>query len=75
MNLERTIIGLVIGLSLLSSGCASLHPPAQDKAAWEEQQKQQEAQKESEMQHDPLGIAFYYAWALFSVGYGASGGK
>jgi hypothetical protein len=38
---------LAIGLALMGSGCASLRPPADDKAFWEYQKNQQsqEAQK------------------------------
>jgi hypothetical protein len=52
---------LVIELALMSSGCASLRPPAQDREAWEAQQKQEETQNESAMEKDPVGMLLYYS--------------
>jgi hypothetical protein len=60
MTQAKAIMVLVIGLTLMSSGCASLRPPAGDKEAREAQQRQEEVRRES----DPLGESLYWAVVL-----------
>ena len=40
MKLPTQMLILVIGLDLMCGGCSSLKPPAGDKAAWEQQQRE-----------------------------------
>jgi len=58
----------VVGLALMSSGCASLRPPAQDRQAWEAQQQQAAAKQESEMEKDPVGMSLYFAYCGYCLG-------
>jgi hypothetical protein len=53
----------------MGSGCASLRPPAEDKADWERQQKQQEetASSSSDLLNNPL---FYWSVWLAAMGAG-----
>jgi len=75
----KTIMVLVIGLALMSSGCASMRPPATPPAAnreaGEAQQKQEETKKEFALEHDPVGESFYIANGLAELGNYLSGGK
>jgi len=68
MKVMRQIIALSIALVLMGSGCASLRPPAEDRAAWEQQQKQQEetASNSSNWKINPLFI-----WSLWLAAMGA----
>jgi hypothetical protein len=62
MKPKKAIMVFIIGLTLMSSGCSSLQPPAGDKAAWEEQQRQEIKRQESA--GDPLGESLYWAYML-----------
>ena len=62
MTLAKVIMVLVIGLTLMSGGCASLQPPASDKAAWEAQQQQEIGQRESASA--PVGESLYWGYIL-----------
>ena len=50
----KTIMVPVIGLSLMCGGCSSLRPPPSDRQAWEAQQKQEQAQKDSAPGNDVI---------------------
>jgi hypothetical protein len=56
---------VVIVLALLSSGCSSLRPPAQDKEVWEAQQKQEAAAQGT----DAAGYALSAGYELGMLGY------
>jgi len=71
MILAKASMVFVIGLILMSSGCASLLPPAGDKEAWEAQQKQEEVQQQS----DALGESLYWAVMLGEISAALSGVK
>jgi hypothetical protein len=64
MKLSRLDALLVVELALLSSGCASLSPPATDREAWEGQQKQEEAERKSALWGDPAGLILSGAYGL-----------
>jgi hypothetical protein len=64
MKPAKPILISVIGLALMSSGCAYLRPPAEDKETWELQQKHEEAQKESAMEKDQLAMSLYWTTVL-----------
>ena len=49
MKLARLILVLMVGFALLSIGCASLRPPADDRAAWLGQQEQATTEAEKEV--------------------------
>jgi hypothetical protein len=75
MKPMRLTAVLVVGLALMSFGCASLRPPAGDREAWEAQQKQDSARQEAAMEQDQVGMAFYFAYVgycLGAVGYALS---
>jgi hypothetical protein len=70
---------LVIGLTMMNSGCASMRPPATPSAANREIQglplKQEETLKEPELKKDPIGESVYIASGLAELGSYLSGGK
>ena len=68
MNLRSMIASLMLGLVLISTGCESLRPPAQDRQAWESQQKQEEVRQECAREKDPLGMALYLAYVGYCLG-------
>jgi hypothetical protein len=47
MKTMRQMTVLSIGLALMSNSCASLRPPAEDKAVWEQQQNQEAHQTDN----------------------------
>ena len=61
----KHIASLLFGLVLLSSGCASLRPPAQDKAAWESEQM--EAQKMTAQEEGAWNLLYYVVSGVASA--------
>jgi len=74
---------LVIGLALISSGCASMHPsttpsvtfPLPDKKPLDVQQKQTDPQKQYALQNNPFGESVCIATGLVQLGSYLTGGK
>jgi len=74
MKLLTQLLVPVIGLCLTGSGCSSLKPPAGDKAAWEQQQR--EAREAAEKSFTPkdhpviYGVVFAGLIAACATGHG-----
>jgi hypothetical protein len=74
---------VVIGLALISSGCASMRPstnssatfPPVDKKPVDVQQKQEEPKKEDPSQHNSIMASIYLASGLAQLGNYLVGGK
>jgi hypothetical protein len=71
MKSVKCLLMLPAGLALVCSGCASINPPAENRADWKQQQKQQqEVANSSIYKNDP---SFY--WFLWLAGIGATLGR
>jgi hypothetical protein len=71
MKFVTYLLILPTGLALACCGCASIGPPAENRADWEQQQKQQQEVANSSLKkNDP----FFY-WFMWLAGVGTTLGK
>jgi hypothetical protein len=61
----KHILSLLFGLVLVGSGCASLRPPAQDKAAWEGEQT--ETQKMTPQEESAWNLLYHIVSGVASA--------
>ena len=66
MNLMKPTTALLIGLALISNGCASLSPSAANSPTWQQEMKQDQPDKDA-AQENYLGWDILY-WALYFGG-------
>jgi hypothetical protein len=69
MKFRKTFMVTVIGLALMSSGCAYLRPPTN---MWEEEREAQQRKEQSQLNKDPLANACEAGYILGSLGYALS---
>jgi hypothetical protein len=62
------LAAIIGGIALMGCGCASLRPPAQDREAWEAQQRQAAVRQESAMEKDPVAMSLYFAYVGYCLG-------
>jgi hypothetical protein len=67
MKPKRSAVVLVVGLLVMSCGCASFRPPSEDREAWEAQQQQAAARNEAAMESDPVGMTLYFAYVAYCL--------